>query len=151
MSFQLANLIGLLAFMSLIPFIIVYLIKPKPQKLKVPSLMFFLSRTKSTTRDKLLKILERDILFFIQLAALLLLSFSMAEPLIFAKKDVVSSNIIFVIDASASSKVIENGKTRFEIGKDKVKELATTRNSLILIKSTPTLAINDAGKTELVS
>ncbi|HLC85843.1 MAG TPA: BatA and WFA domain-containing protein [Candidatus Nanoarchaeia archaeon] len=150
MAFQLGAPLGLLAFLSLIPFIIIYLIKPKPQKLKVPSLMFFLGNTKITTRDKLLKYLEKDLLFFIQLLVLSLLAFSIADPLITVKKDVISSNIVFVLDASASSKTIEGSKTRFEIGKEKIQELATTRNSLILIKSTPVLLLNDASKSELL-
>ena len=134
MAFQILNLTGLLAFLALIPFIIIYLIKPRPEKLKVPSLMFFLSNTKTTTRDRLLRYLEKDILFLLQLLVLLLLASTLVEPALLVKKDVVSSNIIFVLDASASSKAIESGKTRFEIGRDKIKELATTKNSLILIK-----------------
>lgn len=150
MAFQLGAPLGLLAFLSLIPFIVIYLIKPKPQKLKVPSLMFFFGNTKITTRDKLLKYLEKDLLFFIQLLVLLLLALSIADPLITIKKDVISSNIVFVLDASASSKTLEGSKTRFEIAKEKIEELATTRNSLILIKSTPVLLLNDASKSELL-
>ena len=150
MAFQLGNLLGLFAFSVLIPFIIIYLIKPKPEKLKVPSLMFFLSKTQATTRTKFFRFLERNILFIIQLLVLLLLAFSLADPLILIRKDVVSTNIVFVLDASASSKTLEDGKTRFEISKEKIKELATTKNSLVLIKSTPVLALNDAGKSELI-
>ncbi len=150
MVFQLGNTLGFWAFLSLIPLIIFYLIKPKPANLKVPSLMFFFSREKSTTAESILRHFHDDLLFLIQLLVLSLLAFSLVQPALTVKKDAVSSNIVFVLDASASSKVLEGDKTRFEIAKDKIKELVTSRNSLVLIKSRPILVLQGVGRSELV-
>src|SRR3989344_1451990 len=151
MLFDIGNNLGWYAFLSLIPFIILYLIRPKPTKLKVPSLMFFMKRVSSSTTQSLFRYLQKDLLFFIQLLVLLLLAFSMVDPSFLLNRDVVSGNIVFVIDVSASSQVIEMGnKTRFEIAKEKIKDLATTRNSLVLLKSSPIMALQDVSRSELV-
>jgi len=151
MVFSLLNILGLLGLLSLIPLIILYLIRPKPDVLKVPSLMFFMQKTRSSKIQSLFKYFERELLFLIQLLVLLLLSLSLAQPLFTINKDAVSNNIIFLLDTSASSNVIEeNGKTRLEIAKEKIRELATNKNSLILIKSSPTLALKGVGSSELL-
>ncbi len=151
MVFSLLNILGLFGLLSLIPLIILYLIKPKPDVLKVPSLMFFMQKTKSSRIQSLFRYFERELLFFLQLLVLLLLSLSLAQPIFTINKDAISNNIVFLLDTSASSNVIEvNGQTRLEISKNKIKELATNRNSLILIKSIPTLALKNVGKSELL-
>ncbi len=150
MVFQFGSVIGALTFLSLIPLIIIYLIKPKPSLLKVPSLMFFMKNTKTSIVNSLFRYFYSDILFLLQLLVLLLLSFSLMQPLLTLKTDVVSDNLIFVFDISASSQVIEeNGKTRFEIGKEKIKDLASSKNSLILMKSSPIVALKDASSGQL--
>ena len=150
MAFEVGNILGFWAFLALIPLIILYLIRPRPVNLKVPSLMFFFAKTKSTTAESILRHFHEDLLFIIQLLVLSLLALSLTQPLLTVKKDAVSSNIVFVLDVSASSKVMEDGKTRFEIEKEKIKDLATTRNSLILVKSSPVLALQGVGRSELV-
>ena len=81
MLFEFGNTLGWLAFLSLIPLIIIYLIKPKPTKLKVPSLMFFMKRTNTSTAQSLFRRFQNDLLFLIQLLVLLLLAFSVKSGL----------------------------------------------------------------------
>lgn len=151
MLFEFGNNLGWYAFLVLIPFIILYLIRPKPVKLKVPSLMFFMKRTSTSTAQSLFRHFQNDLLFFIQLLVLSLLALSIVDPSLILNRDVVSSNIVFVIDMSASSQVFEDGNlTRFDIAKEKVEDLATTRNSLVLLKSYPVVALENVGRSELV-
>ena len=150
MVFSFDNLIGLYSFLALIPLIIIYLIKPKPNTLKVPSLMFLMKRINTSTSQSLFRYFQRDILFYIQLLILLLLCFSIAQPILTLNRDVFSSNIVFIIDVSASAKVTEtNGQTRLDIAKNKIKDLETSKNSLILLKSYPVVALQDVSSREL--
>jgi len=149
MGFGFGNILGLLGLLSLIPLIILYLIKPRPSTLKVPSLMFFFSRSRTTTFESFLRHFHEDILFYLQLAVLALLAFSISQPLLSFSKNAVSNNLVFVLDVSASSQVLENGKTRLDIAKDNILDLATSKNSLILIKSRPVIALQNAGRSEL--
>ncbi len=149
MLFEFGNLLGLYALLALVPLVILYLIKPKPTKLKVPSLMFFMKHEKSSTIHSLFRYFQRDLLFLLQLLVLLFLALSIAQPSLMLNRDVVSNNIVFVLDVSASSQVIEDGKTRLDIAKEKIGDLATFRNSLVLLKSSPVIALEDAGRSEL--
>ncbi len=148
--FEFGNQLGWFAFASIIPLIIVYLIRPRPLVLKVPSLMFFIKKTSVNVTTSLFRRFQNDLLFFLQLLVLLLLSFSILEPVLNIESDVVSDNIVFVLDVSASSKVNEDGSTRLDIAKDKLKELATTRNSLILLESFPVIALQNVRRSEFV-
>ncbi len=148
--FEFGNQLGWYAFASVIPLIIIYLIKPRPVVLKIPSLMFFISRANVNVTTSLFRRFQNDLLFLLQLLMLLLLSFSIVEPVFTFERDVVSDNIIFILDVSASSKVNEDGKTRLEIAKEKIKELATTKNSLILLESYPVIALQNARRSQFL-
>ena len=151
MAFEFGNILGLLGLVSLIPLIILYLIKPRPSTLKVPSLMFFFNRERTTTFESFLRHFHDDLLFYLQLFVLLLLGFSLAQPLLSFERKAVSNNIVFVLDVSASSQVIEkDGRTRLDIAKDTIKDLVTSKNSLILIKSKPVIALQNVGRSELI-
>lgn len=150
MVFEFGNQLGWFAFLALIPLVIVYLIRPKPTLLKVPSLMFFIKRSNVRTTQSLFRRFQNDLLFLLQLITLALLAFSITVPSLILNRDVVSGNIVFVLDVSASSKVLEGDKTRLEIAKDKIKDLATSRNSLILMKGSPVIALQNVRRSELV-
>ena len=151
MDFNLGSTLGLLALLSLIPLILLYFIRPKPVSLKVPSLMFFLSREKSTTAENFLRYFHNDLLFIIQLLVLFFLAFSIADPSFITERDVVSNNVVFVLDVSASSQVIEsNGLSRLDIAKNKIKNFIAPRNTLVLLKSSPVLALHNVRRGELL-
>lgn len=150
MVFEFGNQLGWFAFLSLVPLIIIYLIRPRPVSLKVPSLMFFIKRANISRATSLFRRFQNDFLFLIQLLALLLLIFSIVEPSLILERDVVSGNIVFVLDVSASSQVKEGEKTRLEIAKEKIKDMATSENSLILLKSSPIIALENVGRSELI-
>lgn len=151
MGFGVEQLSGLLGLLAVIPFIIVYLIKPRPIKMPVPSLMFFMKRAKATTKESFLRVFQKDYLFYIQLLVLLLLAFSLAYPYISKEEDVVSKNLVFVLDVSASSQVLEGSKTRFDIAKEEIKKLATDVNTIVLAKSSAVIALKNANKNELIA
>ncbi|HLC72571.1 MAG TPA: BatA domain-containing protein, partial [Candidatus Nanoarchaeia archaeon] len=61
------NSSGWLAFLSLIPFILLYFVRPKPIELEVPSLMFFMRSQHAAKENSFLKRFRFDLLFFLQL------------------------------------------------------------------------------------
>ncbi len=152
MNITFAHLLGFFAFLSLLPFIIIYFIKPKPRTLEIPSLMFFKTHTKISTIKSLFRYFYADLLFILQLLVLLFLSFSIASPSLVLQRDIVSQHLVFVLDVSASSQVLESEHTtRLDVAKEKIKTLAASKNSLILLSSRPVLALQDASKRELLA
>src|SRR3989344_5097856 len=102
MALGLASQIGLWSFLALVPFIILYLIRPKPKEMTLPSLMFLLKLKGSTAKTSFLKNILKDLLFLLQLLALCLLALSVADPFTEVSKLVSTTNVALVIDTSAS-------------------------------------------------
>ncbi len=150
MTLGFENSIGLLALLSLIPLIILYLIKPKPKEIQVPSLMFFIKLAGSNIKSSFLRNILRDLLFIFQFLAILLLALTFAEPYISYEKEVIGENLAIVVDISASSQVRENGKTRFDLSIDSIEKVLGNKNNLILAKSTPFFALKEKSKNEVL-
>ena len=140
---EFANTIGLFALLGLIPFIILYLRKPKPQDKIIPSLMFVLQNKKNSKQYALLRKFLTNLLFFIQLIALLALSLAVAEPFIKISYDVSLENTVVVLDASASMQAEEGGVSRFERAISEAKKAFSGKNSIILAENTPLIILED--------
>ena len=77
---SLLNPLGWYAFLALIPFILIYLIRPKTLTQTIPSLMFFMKEQKKAKAFSFLQRLLNNILFILQLLAILLLAFALLNP-----------------------------------------------------------------------
>ncbi len=143
-SFGFENGLGFLAFLSLIPFIILYFIRPKPRELDVPSLMFFV-RAKSVEKEKsFFRRFTKDWLFILQLIIFLLLSLHFVSPYLSLGKQVFVENSVIVLDGSASMKVESRIKEAVEIAKDSLGK----KNSIIIIGTNPRIGLQDASEEE---
>src|SRR3989344_9105549 len=143
MALGFENSIGLLALLSLIPLIILYLIKPKPREIQVPSLMFFMKLAGSNIRSSFLRNILRDLLFILQFLAIAFIALTITEPYFTYEKEVVGDKLAIVFDVSASSQVKENGKTRFDLAIEGIEKVLGNKNNLILAKSTPFFALRE--------
>ncbi|MCB9358303.1 BatA domain-containing protein [Candidatus Woesearchaeota archaeon] len=141
---------GLWALLALIPFILLYIIKPKPKKLIIPSLMFFIKDKDKANLNSFLQKFFNDFLFFLQLLIIILLAFTLAKPYWVVPSISYSDNLVIVMDASASMGAIEDGKTRFDRAKDIAYDRLDGKNTLILATDRSQLIIENAnaGKTK---
>ena len=148
---QLANTLGLYAFLSLIPLVILYLIKPKPVEKIIPSLMFLIKNQKNAIKNSFFQKLLRNLVFLLQLLALSVMAFSIVSPYIITSEAVASQNTIIIIDASASSQTIDNTKTRFENSIDIAKDYLQGKISIIVASSRPETILEDGSKNQALS
>ena len=148
---QLANILGLYAFLSLIPLIILYLIKPKPVEKIVPSLMFLIKNQKNAIKNSFFQKLLRNLVFLLQLLALSIMAFSIASPYIITNEAVASQNTVIIIDASASSQTTNNGRTRFESSIDIAKDYLQGKISIIIASSSPETILEDGSINQALS
>ena len=142
------NAAGAWAFLSLVPFIIIYLIRPKPQTMEIPSLMFLMVSNAAPKQQSFLRRFARDWLFLIQLLTLLLLALHFMEPFTKYPHDVTSQNTVIVIDASGSSQTREGGSTRFERAKSLARSAIGTKNTIILARSSPKIAMQEGSSQD---
>lgn len=137
------NPIWLYAMLLMIPFILLYLIRPKPKQKVIPTLMFLF---KDLGRDRKMTFFRRlihDLLFLFQFFALLLILASVAKPYLNVTRESMFKNTVLVLDASASMKTDYQGGTRFESAVEAAKKNLGTVNTLILAKKNPEVALVD--------
>jgi len=125
--------LGLAALAGIIPLTIVYLLKPRPKQIILPSLMFVqrISQNVLASRRKITKKIT-DPLFFLQLLALILLSIAIAGPLL----DSISGNsekVVVIIDSSASMSVPDRINTSRSMAIESLGE----ENTVIAAESIP--------------
>lgn len=112
---------GLLGLLAIPPFVLMYILKQNLKEHKVPSLYLWNEVLKNTKATKPWDKFRKNLLFFIQLIALLLLIFALTTPFInFKGSDY--ENVIIVIDNTGSMNAKIDGESRLEQSKDKAKE-----------------------------
>ena len=142
------NILGLYGFLALIPFIIIYLFKPKPLEKAIPSLIFFIREEKNKKQFSFLRKLLTNILFLLQLLIILALAASLAEPFITVTKNAESGNTVLVIDSSASMQTLNGGNTRFELALSEAKKRMSGKVSIVIASLTPEIALENALQIE---
>ncbi len=135
---QFANQIGLYALLSIIPLIIIYLLRPRPLKIKIPSLMFLIDIEKKKRLNIFRKFLK-DPLFLMQLFILILASLAIAQPFIIANEERGGGHTVIVLDASASMQA----DGRFERAVEEANKLLSSKNTVILAENVPLMAVKE--------
>ena len=149
MSFS--NLIGLWALAALIPFILIYLIRPKPLDKIIPSLMFILKEQQTTKQFSFLQKLMQNLLFILQLAALTGLAIAIAAPYINIPYSVSVDHTVIILDVSASMQAKSGAGTRMDRAIAEAKNSLDGRISIIMAENAPVVILEDGRKDEALS
>ncbi len=135
---QFANQAGLYALLSIIPLIIIYLLRPRPLKIKIPSLMFLMDIEKKKRLNVFRKFLK-DPLFLMQLFVLILASLAIAEPFIIANEELGGGHTVLILDASASMQA----DGRFDRAVEEANKFLSAKNTVILAENVPLMAVKE--------
>jgi hypothetical protein len=106
--------LGLLALASVVPVVLLYLIRPDPVEVDLPTLRFLTEQTRQDTANPLLEQLRRNLLLFLQIAVLVLLAVSLASPYVTVSEESTVEETVVVVDTSASMATEAGGETRFQ-------------------------------------
>lgn len=136
---QFANEAGLYALLSIIPLIIIYLLRPRAKKIKIPSIMFLLDIEKKKRLNIFRKFLK-DPLFLIQLLALIIISLAIAAPFIMANEEAGGGSTVIILDGSASMQA----DGRFEKAVEEANKFLSAKNTIILAQSLPLMVMKEA-------
>ncbi len=128
---------GLYLLGFILPLLILYLIKAKPQELTVPSLLFFMSEKKVKKYNALFQKLLVRTLFFLQLLFIILIALAAADPVIQIPQNAYGLNTVAIVDVSASMGTKDTTITRMESNKDELLSLIKGKTSVILAEQTP--------------
>jgi len=107
-----AGLVGLLA---LIPLVIIYLLRPDPRELAVPTYRFLSDEAGNEGQSTAIRRIRRSLLFILQALVLVLLAVSLASPYIQTTQATQEGSTVIVVDSSASMNAVgPDGETRFQ-------------------------------------
>lgn len=148
---QIGREFGLWGLLVLVPFILLYLIKPKLKEKVIPSLMFLMRSSKHSRQASFLRKLMRNFLFFIQLLILTGLAFSLAMPYITIPYKTSSEITIVVLDGSASMQTMDGRVTRFDKAISEIKPKLSGRVSIIFAVNQPLILLQDGKREEAIS
>ncbi|MDK2891799.1 BatA domain-containing protein [Methanohalophilus sp.] len=138
--------LALAALASIIPLIILYLLRPKPFIIKIPSLMF-LMKVEQKKRFSTIRKLFRDPIFLIQLLVLILLSTAAASPFLTSEEDLSGEHTVIIIDSSASMQA----DNRFAEAVRLAEGYVSKENTIILAKNIPEIVLQEGNSGDAKS
>ncbi|MBW2984819.1 BatA and WFA domain-containing protein [Candidatus Woesearchaeota archaeon] len=139
---------GLWGMLVLIPFILLYLIRPKVKDKVIPSLMFLMKQQRISIQASFFRTLMRNFLFFIQFLTLAGLAFSLAMPYITIPYKASSENTVAILDVSASMHTKHGMSTRFDKALSEIKPKLSGRISIIAAENQPLILLKEEKKDE---
>ncbi|MBR9692341.1 VWA domain-containing protein [Candidatus Woesearchaeota archaeon] len=135
------NPAGIVTAFVLIPFIILYLIRPKPHHERIPSLLFIMKDTGKTNVNSFFRTFLKDILFLLHFLLLLLLIAAVMQPYIEVPHSFLAEQTILLVDASAS---MQSGD-RFDRAIAIAESNLGRENTVITITGNPAVLLERAG------
>ncbi len=141
------NPLGLYFFLALIPLILLYLIRPRPDEKNIPSLMFLMKQFQKQTQYSFLRRFANELLFLLQFLIFVLIATAASHPVIKTDKSIDAEFTVLVLDTSASMQMREGFGTRFDVMIDRASDYLDGSISIILVKDTPYIALEDGDKS----
>src|SRR3989338_2018627 len=140
---NISNSYGLYEFLGLIILIILYLIRPRPKKKTVPSLIFFFKELGKSKKESFLRQFMRDFLFIFHLILVLLFSTAAVSPTYISDESVINENTVLILDTSASSQTTYLGKKRIDEIKQEAFNHLDGKISIIILENEPIILMHD--------
>lgn len=147
--------LGLLGLLSVVPLVVLYLLRPRPRLVTLPTFAFLAVDDEQATRHRFIERLQRDALFLFQLLALVGVSLALATPYLAVPSAAVTEETVLVVDASASMAVENGGTTRFARAIASASDAAVGATTVVVAETAPRVVLRDgspaAARTSLRS
>lgn len=136
LPFEILNPAGLWMLTALVPLVVLYILKIKRQRLRVPSTWLWAAAQRDLLAKSPFKRLTPQIPLFLQILAIILLALALSRPA--TRSDAIAGDhLALVIDTSASMSALdESGERRIDIAReaavDVVKSLGPGSDAMVL-------------------
>lgn len=138
---EFGNIWGFYGFAAVLFLILLYLIKPRPKDMILPSLMFLVEDKGKVKKKTFFKRFINSVMFLLQLLALSMLAFGLTNPSFMMNYDSTAGYTVVVLDVSASMKTFDGTKTRFDNAVKIAKRSLKGKTSIILAADKPMLLL----------
>ncbi|MFB6167509.1 MAG: BatA and WFA domain-containing protein [Haloferacaceae archaeon] len=140
--------LGLLALLAAVPIVVLYLIRPDPRRVDLPTLRFLAEDRGTDATTPLLERLRRNALLILQILVVVLLAVSLATPYVTVSRGQAAEETVLVVDASASMTTETGDGTRFQRALASAREAVTATTSVVLAADRPRVLVRGGGRAE---
>jgi len=141
--------LGLIALLSVVPVVILYLVQPDPRRVELPTLRLLLDDDERDASNPLLERLRRSLLLLLQLLVLIALAVALAGPYVSVSESQTVEETVIVLDGSASMGVEADGGTRFAAAVSTARESTSGTNSVVFAGSESRIVLRSGGSDEV--
>ncbi|WP_336339374.1 DUF7408 domain-containing protein [Haloarcula brevis] len=141
--------LGLAALLLALPIVVLYLIRPDPQEVTLPTFQFLVAGERQQSATPFFERISRSLLLLLQVLVVLVLAVGLATPYVTVSERATVEETVVVVDTSASMGTDADGQTRFQRAVAAAREEVTGTTSVVtttdggevvLQRGTPTAA-----------
>jgi hypothetical protein len=140
--------LGLLALLAVVPIVVLYLIRPDPRRVDLPTLRFLVEDRGSDATNPLMERLRRNVLLVLQILVVVLLALSLATPYVTVPREETVEETVIVLDASASMTTDSGDGTRFARALADARSATTATTSVVVAADTPRVVVRGGTRSE---
>ncbi|SEO67527.1 N-terminal double-transmembrane domain-containing protein [Halogranum amylolyticum] len=140
--------IALLALLTTVPVVLLYLIRPDPREIDLPTLRFLREKRGEDASNPVLQRLSRSLLMLLQLAVLILLATSLATPYTLVSESETVEETVLVVDGSASMATVDGDATRFDRAVAAARRETSSTTSVVFVGREGEMAVRDGTPDE---
>ncbi|QCC47922.1 vWA domain-containing protein [Halobellus limi] len=133
--------LGLAALLAAVPVVLLYLVRPDPRRVTLPTVRFLTDADGTSSSRPLLERLKRSALLLLQLLAIVLFATALAAPYVPVSESETVEETVLVVDASASMNVETGGTTRFDRAVAAAREETTSTTSVVVVDGESSIAL----------
>jgi len=123
--------LGLAALLLAVPIVVLYLIRPDPDRIELPTFRFLVDEERQRTTSPYLEQLSRSLLLLAQLLVVVLIALSLAAPYVLVAERTAVEETVVVVDTSASMSTTADGTSRFDAAVGAAEEEVTATTSVV--------------------
>jgi len=135
--------LGFAALLAAVPILLLYLVRPDPRRVTLPTVRFLRDSDGTSSSTPLLERLKRSALLLLQLLAIVLFATALATPYAPVSQSEIVEETVIVVDASASMNVESGGQTRFDRAISAAQGATTSTTSIVVADGRASIALRD--------
>ncbi|ESS06857.1 MAG: hypothetical protein A07HB70_00825 [uncultured archaeon A07HB70] len=124
-----------------------YLIRPDPVRVDLPTLRFLEEDRGSDATNPLLERLRRNLLLLLQILVVVLLAVALATPYVTVPREQAADETVVVLDASASMTTVDGGESRFDRARRAARDAVTGTTSVVVAAEQSRVPVRSGSRT----
>ncbi|MFB6172766.1 MAG: VWA domain-containing protein [Haloarculaceae archaeon] len=140
--------LGLAALAALVPLVLLYLVRPEPQRVRLPTLRFLSDADLGGTDSPALERLRRNLLLFVQALVVVLLALALAGPYVTVPRTATVEETVLVVDTSASMQTTDVGASRLAAARQTALDAVASTTTVVTAAPSPRVRLRQGSARE---